>query len=33
MADLNPLRDPAAIDSSEKLRTVYLYRGQVVTAS
>jgi chemotaxis protein CheD len=27
------MHDAAAIDSSEKLRTVYLYPGQVVTAS
>jgi len=41
MTALNPMRDPAcgtdtlvcAIDPSEKLRTVYLYPGQVFTAS
>ena len=33
MAALNVLSDPAAIDTSEKLRTVYLYPGQVFTAS
>ena len=33
MAALNPMPDPAAIDPSEKLRTVYLYPGQVFTAS
>ena len=33
MAALNPMPDPAAIDSSEKLRTVYLYPGQIFTAT
>ena len=33
MAALNPMPDPAAIDPSEKLRTVYLYPGQIFTAS
>jgi chemotaxis protein CheD len=33
MAALNPIPDPAAIDPSEKLRTVYLYPGQVFTAA
>jgi len=32
MSALNPMPDPAAI-ASEKLRTVYLYPGQVYTAS
>jgi chemotaxis protein CheD len=33
MAALNAMSETAAIDPSEKLRTVYLYPGQVVTAS
>jgi chemotaxis protein CheD len=33
MAVLNAMPDPAAIDPSEKLRTVYLYPGQLFTAS
>jgi chemotaxis protein CheD len=33
MAALDLMSDPAAIDPSEKLRTVYLYPGQVFTAS
>jgi len=33
MAALNPMPDRAGIEPSEKLRTVYLYPGQVVTAS
>ena len=33
MSALSPMPDPAAIDPSEKLRTVYLYPGQLFTAS
>ena len=33
MPALTLMSDPAAIDPAEKLRTVYLYPGQVFTAS
>jgi chemotaxis protein CheD len=33
MTALNLMPDPGAVDPSEKLRTVYLYPGQVFTAS